>query len=194
MLELQRFLIKEQVAFLRAAGGFDIYDPETKEHVGLAREFAGPAVRIFRWFLRKSWLPWRLEVLESEDESLLCTIRRPIAFGRHAFYVYDADEYLVGSFIGKMFSWGPGFWVYDRDGEPFAEVKGDLPGWNFAFVSEDGDELGRVTKKWAGLGRELFTSADSYLVSVNDELSDQPLAKMLLLCAALAIDVVYRES
>ncbi|MFO0864601.1 MAG: phospholipid scramblase-related protein [Gemmataceae bacterium] len=54
-------------------------------------------------------------------------------------------------------------------------------------------ELGIVTKKWAGLAKEMFTSADNYIVSIHDDLSDQTTLKRLLLAAALAIDVVYKE-
>ena len=77
--------------------------------------------------------------------------------------------------------------------EGFAEVKGDWVGWNFRFLGPEKEELGLVTKKWAGLGKELFTSADNYIVSIDDSLEDQPVAKMLLLAAALAIDIVYYE-
>ena len=61
-------------------------------------------------------------------------------------------------------------------------------------VTPDGIELGQVTKKWAGIGNELFTSADNYIVSIDDRLADQPVARTLLLAAALAIDIVYKEA
>jgi hypothetical protein len=34
-----------------------------------------------------------------------------------------------------------------------AEVKGDWKGWNFTFLSSDGREIGKVTKKRAGIGQ-----------------------------------------
>ncbi len=72
-------------------------------------------------------------------------------------------------------------------------MKGDWKGWNFRFLTPDGDEMGVVTKKWAGLGKELFTSADNYIVAVNDDWADQEVSKILMLGAALAIDVIYKE-
>jgi hypothetical protein len=50
-----------------------------------------------------------------------------------------------------------------------------------------------VTKKWAGIGRELLTSADNYVVSISEEMQQKAVAKILLLAAALAIDIVYKE-
>ena len=41
--------------------------------------------------------------------------------------------------------------------------------------------------------KELFTSADSYGVEINPELAEQPMAKMLILAAVLAIDLIYKS-
>ena len=73
-------------------------------------------------------------------------------------------------------------------------MKGDWKGWNFKFISQDGRELGTVTKKWAGIGRELFTSADNYMIALNDTGDGQAAASALLLAAGLAIDIVFKES
>src|SRR5262249_34264227 len=86
------------------------------------------------------------------------------------------------------------FHVYDKDGNHFAEIKGKWLGFDYRFVTPDGKvELGRGSKKWGGMAKELFTSADTYGVEGSEELADQPMAKMLILAAALAIDMIYQE-
>ena len=72
-------------------------------------------------------------------------------------------------------------------------MKGDWKGWNFKMVDSGGRELGTITKKWAGIGRELFTSADNYIIALNDSLQQNPAVIALLLAAGLAIDVVFKE-
>jgi uncharacterized protein YxjI len=72
-----------------------------------------------------------------------------------------------------------------------AEVKGDWKGWNFKFLDTSGHELGSVTKKWAGIGKELFTSADNYMIALGE--ASQAGSAPLLLAAGIAIDVVYKE-
>lgn len=193
MLELQRFLIKERIVFLKTVDTFDILDPDTGRLVGVAHEEPGTWVKWLRLIISKQLMPTRVEVREAEDDSLVFTIRRPFRLWRARVEVYDAEDQMVGYFKSKIFSLGGGFWVYDREDRQFAEVKGDWKGWNFQFRTPDGKELGVVTKQWAGLGKELFTSADNYVVSISDELADQPIAKMLLLAAALAIDIVFKE-
>ena len=74
-----------------------------------------------------------------------------------------------------------------------AEVKGNWKGWDFRFLTKNGREIGTVTKKWAGLGKELFSSADNYIISLSDLNGTSPAAGALLLAAGLAIDVVFKE-
>jgi uncharacterized protein YxjI len=71
-----------------------------------------------------------------------------------------------------------------------AEVKGDWKGWTFTFLGPDGREIGSVTKKWAGVGKELFTSADNYMITLQEV---SPANASLLLAAGIAIDVVFKE-
>ena len=99
----------------------------------------------------------------------------------------------IGRFRSKAFSLGGGFWVLDPQDNRVAEVKGDWKGWNFRFLTEDGQELGKVTKKWAGIGKELFTSADNYMIALDETRKLPPDTSALLLAAGIAIDTVYKE-
>ena len=70
-------------------------------------------------------------------------------------------------------------------------MKGDWKGWNFRFLVASEREIGTITKKWAGIGKELFTSADNYIVSFTE--APDPGKAVLLLAAGLAVDTVYKE-
>jgi uncharacterized protein YxjI len=50
-----------------------------------------------------------------------------------------------------------------------------------------------VTKKWAGLAKELFTTADNYVLKITDDIpADQPV-RLLILAAVTCIDMVLKE-
>ena len=49
-----------------------------------------------------------------------------------------------------------------------------------------------VKRKWAGIGKELFTTADTYMISIDEKESDHK-TNMMVLVAGLAIDVVFKE-
>lgn len=97
-------------------------------------------------------------------------------------------------FKSKLLSIGGGFNVFDNQDQQVAEVKGNWKGKDFRFLSKSGREIGSVTKKWAGLGKELFTSADNYIIALTDLSGASPAASALLLAAGLAIDGVFKEA
>jgi hypothetical protein len=80
----------------------------------------------------------------------------------------------LGTLRSKVLALGGGFLVDDAQGGSYAEVNGDWKGWNFRLVATDGKELGVVTKQWAGLGKEFFTSADNYMISLSDSMGNDP--------------------
>lgn len=176
---------------------YDILDLETNEKLGIAKEKPGGLTLALRFVMNKQLLPTKVEIIENPDEkgegNVLITIKRGITLLRSKIKVYLGSDKEIGYFKSKLFSLGGGFWLYDTNDKKIAEVKGDWKGWNFKLLSETGNELGTVTKKWAGLGKELFTSADNYVISINDELGDNRPVKALLLAAGIAIDTVFKE-
>lgn len=196
MLEPQRFLVKERVRFLAAGQTYDLFDADTdtREPIGVASEVLGPLARLSRWFVSKQLTGTTVEVREKPDDSLVFTVRRGAYLFRSQVEVHDAHGEPVGWFKSKLLTWAGGFHVYDHTGRLFAEVRGNFVGFDYRVLTPDGAvELGRVTKKWTSAVKELFTSADTYLVELNDDLAEQPLAKMLVLAAALATDMIFKS-
>ena len=63
--------------------------------------------------------------------------------------------------------------------------------WTFE-IRRDEDAFGRITKRWSGLGKEVFTDADNFGVEWPE---DWPVAiKALLLGAVFLIDFVHFEN
>jgi len=63
--------------------------------------------------------------------------------------------------------------------------------WDFAITDAGGTEVARITKKWEGLARTLFTTADRYVVLVHFRLPD-PLASMVV-ASALTVDTALKQ-
>jgi len=193
-LDLKQFVVKEHVGFLKLADVFDIFDAATQAKVALARETPGGLITALRFLVNKRVLPNTVTVTQGDENGpLLFLIRKPFTFLRSKVWVEDAAGKRLGYFRSKLFSFGGGFWVHDEFDRQIAEVKGDWKGWNFTFLSSEGKEMGLVTKKWGGLAKELFTSADTYAVSIHDGAGADRSRTILLLAAALAIDIVYKE-
>jgi uncharacterized protein YxjI len=197
MLECNRFAIQEHKKILSSVQSYDIRNGDTGELVGSANENIGTVTQALRWFVSKQLLPTTVEVREKPDDSLVFTLRRGWYLFRSRVEVRDSQGELVGYFRSKFLTISGGFHVYDKDDKYFAHIKGSMLGFNYQFLTEDGTvELGKVSKRiggLSGLAREVLFSADNYFLEVNPELSEQPLAKMLLLAATLAVDMIYKS-
>jgi uncharacterized protein YxjI len=107
--------------------------------------------------------------------------------------VIDEQKRLIGKFKQKFFSIGGKFEVLDTSERVLCMLKGSWTSWDFKFVSNDGKEFATVTKKWNGIGKELFTSADNYVLQINPQVpADNPL-RMLIMAAVMCIDLVLKE-
>jgi len=192
LLDKNIYLVKEQVQFMKLSGKYDIYDPISNLQIGFAKEEPGTLIHFLRFIISKAMLPNKVNIYDSETNLITFTIKKPFTFLRSKVSVYDENGAYKGYFKGKILTIGGGFWVFDSTENEVAEIKGDWKGWNFDFLQQ-GKSIGTVTKKWAGIGKELFTSADNYVISLNEE--EHTKDKMILLLAAgLAIDIVYKEN
>lgn len=194
LLERRRFFVKERVSVLKLTDTYDILDPETKQNVGIAKDEPPMWAKLLRLVVKKPLLPTVVRVYETEAAPPVISLRKRPGLFRTTIVVMDERQGEIGRFRSKLFSLGGGFHVFDKTGQKVAEVKGDWKGWNFKMIDGRGQELGVVTKKWAGIGKELFTTADNYMISLDDRATASPDQAPLLLAAGLAIDIVFKEA
>ena len=193
LLKRTIFFVKERVGMFKLVDTYDIFDPATNRQIGIAKEEPPAWAKWLRLAIKKHQLPTRENVYEAEGTPPVLSVHRGFTFLRSKMHVTCGGRKL-GYFRSKLFSIGGGFNVFDVRDQQVAEVKGNWKGWDFKFVTKQGREIGTVTKKWAGLGRELFTSADNYIISLNGLGGSNPEAAALLLAAGLSIDIVFKES
>ena len=186
------FLVKEHVGMFKAANNYDIYDPENGEMILECREDKlGLLTKILRFTDYKRMTPFDIEI-RTPDGQKLVSVKRGISLFLSKVSVLDETDTVIGSFKQKLLSIGGAFTVLGADDKPLCSLKGKWTGWDFKFEYE-GLQLARVTKKWSGLGKELFTSADNYVLEIDDDVpADDPLRK-LILAAVMCIDMVLKE-
>ncbi len=92
----------------------------------------------------------------------------------------------------KFFSIGGAFNVLDANEQELCQLKGKWTSWEFQFLHGD-RELAKVSKKWAGMGKELFTSADNYVLEISDQVPPDDPVRELILGAVMCIDLVLKE-
>ena len=192
ILNRNLFFIKEHVGMFKAANNYDIHDPSNQEIIMTCREEKlGVFTKLLRFTDYKRMTPFNVEIKTSAGEKVL-SVKRGISIFLSTVEVFDENEKLVGKFKQKFFSIGGKFNVLDSNNVVLCTLKGKWTSWDFKFV-KDGAELAHVSKKWAGLGKELFTSADNYMLSIDEQVPNDSPNRLLILAAVMCIDMVLKE-
>lgn len=191
-LNKNQFIVKEHVGLFKAANNFDIFDPETGSMVMECREdHLGLFTKIFRFSDYKRMTPFDIRVRTTDGKQVV-RVTRGVTVFLSKVKVFDHEDREIGGFRQKFWSIGGKFDVLDRTGQVVCSLNGKWTGWEFAFV-RDNLELARVTKKWIGLGKEMFTTADTYMLSISPEVPPDSAIRRLILAAVMCIDMVLKE-
>ncbi len=192
ILKRNLFFVKEHVGYFKAANNYDIYDPETNEMIMQCREpNLGFFTKMFRFSDYKRMTPFEIIIQTPSGEKVL-TVKRGISVFLSTVEVFDEKDELVGKFKQKFFSIGGRFNVLNPSGETLCTLKGKWTSWDFRFV-KDNVEFAQVSKKWAGLGKELFSTADNYMLKIEDSVPEDNRLRILILAAVMCIDMVLKE-
>ena len=190
--DVNQLLVKEHVGMFKAANNYDIYDLNTGEMLLECREpNLGFFTKIFRFSDYKRMTPFDVH-LNTVDGEPVVRVSRGISFFRSRVSVCDGDGADLGTFQQKLLSIGGAFAVLDESGAEICQLKGKWTGWDFQFLANE-VQLARVTKKWAGIGKELFTSADNYVLEIADVVPPESATRRLILAAVMCIDMVLKE-
>ncbi len=192
LLSKNLFLVKEHVGMFKAANNYDVYDPETGSIIMECREpKLGRLTQLLRFTDFKQNTPFDIHLTDTSGRPIL-RITRGVSIFLSRVSVLDADDVEVGGFKQKLFSVGGAFDVLDQNESVLCSLRGKWTGWEFKFLAGD-TEFARVTKKWAGVGKELFTSADNYVLEISDSVAPDSRLRILILAAVLCIDMVVKE-
>ena len=142
-----------------------------------------------RGFLKNS-RPFTIELRDAMGQVQL-VIRRPFTFFFSRIEISDAMGQPIGR-VRQRWSWfSRRFTVEDAHGRDLATVHGPLfSPWTFKILVNDA-EVGVIRKKWSGLGREMFTAADTFGLELGPTMS--PELRPLCLAATFLVDFVYFE-
>ena len=192
LLQRNSFFIKEHLGMFKLSNNYDVYDSNTKEIILNCREQkASQLTKLFRFDKStKIFTPFNLKITSSLGSSLL-SVKKDWHFLYAKVSVFDEKDKLIGYFkqqnIFGGFS-GIQFNAYDIKDKFLFKFKGQ---YNFKLVN-DQEDLGSIVKEWK-TAKEIFTSADDYVLEINDTVSKNDFSRYFLLAAVFCIDMVLHE-
>jgi uncharacterized protein YxjI len=196
ILNKNLFLVKGQVGLsglFRAARNYDVYDPETGQVILECREDRpGPITKLLRFTGWKQMTPFDIRVRTPAGQQVVRAKRRISVFSAKVSML-DEHDLPIGGFKQKLFSFRGGLNLLDEHENPVCSLKGKWTGWDFRFVFVKGNlELAIVTSRWAGLGKEVFTSAHDYVLQVTAAVPPNSRIRQLILATLMCIDMVRK--
>jgi len=189
--QTDHFFIDERLNLIRFANHYRLYDGEGKE-IGAISQKLSTAAKILRLLVNKSMLPFELHI-ENADGKAEAVIKRGWTFWMSKIAIEDGAGREIGSIKQKFRLLKPRFVISDELDQAIAEINGDWKAWDFVISNASGQAIGAISKKWGGMARELFTSADKYHVALHPGLHDEK-QRTIILAAAITIDMVLKES
>jgi len=181
-------IVRQKLKLVELRNRYGVFDRQGRQIGAVEQVTQSPLAFLARLFT--SWdvaLPMLLEIRGPAGPELL--VAKPWFTWR--CQVSRADGVPLGQIVKQIRLGKARFALLDPRGAPLGEVRAE--NWrakDFSVRDGGGQQVARVTKKWAGL-RELFTDADTYVVEVSPAAVD-PL-RSLAVASCLVIDTIMKQ-
>lgn len=191
VLSNSRLWIREQVGLFRAENHYDVYDPETGQLLLECREKQlTPFWKCVRLGIYRK-TPFDIRVRTPDGRPVLRVHRGP-ALVRAKVAVRDANDQVLAYLRSRFFTVVEKFDVLGPDDRKQHVLARSWKGRDF-FLLSGRRRLAQIHKKWSGWGRELFTSADAYELTISPDVPPGDPLRLIALAAVLAIDMLLYE-
>lgn len=183
-------VVNQKTKLIELTNEYAVYDGQGQQIgavVQVGQSALKKAVRLFSEL--DQYFTHRLEVRDPSGPVLVLT--RPAKIVRSRVQVSRPDGSPVGEIV-QANVFGRIRFDLVAGGEVVGAIRAEnWRAWDFAVVDAAGTEVARITKRWEGLARTMFTTADKYVVQVHFRLPD-PLASMVI-ASALTVDTALKQ-
>jgi uncharacterized protein YxjI len=190
LLEQPVLVVNQKTKLIELTNEYAVFDGNGQQ--------LGAVVQVGQSTLRKAFrllsefdqfLTHRLEVRDASGVVLVLT--RPAKLVKSRVQVARPDGSPVGEIV-QANAFGKIRFDLLVGGQLVGAIQAEnWRAWDFAINDGSGREVARITKKWEGFARTMFTTADNYVVQVHQRLED-PLAS-LVLASALTVDTALKQ-
>ncbi len=182
--------MSQKTKLIELTNEYAVYDGQGQQIGAVVQVGQSTAKKVLRFVSNfDQFLTHRLEVRDARGPVLVLT--RPAKVVRSRLVVQRPDGAPVGEIVQANVFGRIRFDLLANGALVGAMQAENWRAWDFAITDAAGVEVARITKKWEGLARTLFTTADRYVVLLHYRLPD-PLAS-LVLASALTVDTALKQ-
>jgi uncharacterized protein YxjI len=192
LLSHDLLVISQKAKLIETMDEYRVFDDAGTE-IGTIREveqsMAKRAVRLFSGV--DQFLPHKLGVFDGDGQQVVM-LERPAKLMRSKIKVSDAEGAERGAILQDNVVGKKHFALVDGRGDRVGSIDGEnWMSWDLAIHDSTGAEVGRITKKWAGILKEGYTTADTYILQIEAEVSLD--LRLLMFASAAGLDVALKQ-
>jgi uncharacterized protein YxjI len=185
-------VISQKAKIIEMMDEYRVFDDAGIE-IGTIREVeqstTKKAVRLFSGV--DQFLTHKLGVFDSDGQPVLM-LERPAKLMKSKIKVSDAEGAVRGAILQDNVVGTKHFALVDGNGDRIGTIDGEnWLSWDFAIRDNTGVEIGRITKEWAGILKEGYTTADTYVLQIEAEVSSD--LRLLMFASAAGLDVALKQ-
>lgn len=197
--DLNEYVIDEKIRPFKVANAYLIHNLNGDIVGAVEQDMGGgaKAARVAgRLFLGKNLVSslqkFHLDLLDSDGNKLLALDREGrVGMKGYTILVSDSEGNLLGKIAPKRSFKAIIFNIFDENDNVIATMNGKLLGLNYKIQNPDESEIGTISKDFGNIAREIFTTADKYMVTFTDSVEKRK--KILITAAAVSIDMLLHE-
>ncbi|MBA2725895.1 MAG: scramblase, partial [Actinobacteria bacterium] len=192
LLNRERLIIQQKGKLIELTQEFKIRDEEGNE-IGVIKQegqsLLKKALRLVGSF--DQFFTHTLSVYDAADTKVL-QLTRPRKIFKSKILVEDGSGKAVGQILQQNVFGKIRFDLVGSGGEKLGQIRAEnWRAWNFALVDAEEKEFARITKKWAGLAKALFTQSDNYVLEIQPSVSGD--LRLLALASAAGVDTALKQ-
>ena len=192
LLELDRLVFNQKAKLIELTNEYHIRD-ENGSDVGFVREEGQSKLKKLARLLSEvdKLLTHRLMVYEMDGERVL-ELTRPRKVFKSRLLVANGSGKAIGEIMQKNVLGKIRFDLNDASGRTVGQIRAEnWRAWDFAIVDATENEVARITKKWGGLAKAVFTTADNYVVEIDPAVNGD--LRLLVVASAAGIDTALKQ-
>jgi uncharacterized protein YxjI len=192
LLQRDLLVINQKAKLVELTDEYRIRDEEGND-IGYIREegqsVAKKAVRLVSNL--DQFFTHRLVVYD-KDNAKVVELLRPRKIMKSRVEITDGSGRAVGTIVQRNVFGKKRFALEGSSGEQLGSINAEnWRAWDFAIEDQTGAEVGRITKKWAGILKEGFTTADNYVLQISGQVS--PDLRLMMLGSAAGVDLALKQ-
>ncbi len=192
LLDTSEFFVNQKAKLIELTNEYKIRDTEGNE-IGVIRQEGQSKLKKLARMVSSldQFMTHTLAVYDTDGDKAL-QLTRPRKIMRSKLLVEDGSGRAVGTIAQRNMVGKIRFGLEDAQGLQLGEIRAEnWRAWDFAIVDQSEREVARITKKWEGLAKTMFTTADDYFVEIDPSL--RPPLRLLAFAAAAGVDTALKQ-